>query len=250
MEPEIKAFVEADPITLRSKHNLKGSDDPIRFAWFVAEMTNPPKHWALAAGDAIQNIRAALDHAVWAIVVKEKGTGFAEANYPKIDFPIADRASRFPSRRLAEIGLPKPVMQVLEDAQPYERQHSAVRDDASWLIRALSNVDKHRLLHVVGLIGEDATVRSMPRLDNGSVEFVTEGSLHRGAQVARFTASRPPIPANVDVKFEYRLGISIDGTPETRPVPIDLALRAMRDRATEIIEALAVAVRPAKRRGR
>jgi hypothetical protein len=248
IEPEIKAFAAGSSVKLRSRHNLKASRGPIRFSWFVEEMTNPPRQWALAAGDAIQNIRAALDHAVWAIVVKQKGTKFAEANYMKIDFPIRDRPSRFPRTRLTEIGLPNPAIKVIEDAQPYARQPNAPRDDATWLIGALSNVDKHRLLHVIRMISEDAEVRTTPLLENGHVEFVTDGRLRKGAEVVRFSASRPPGRQHVSVNFLLRAGIDIEATPETKAVPIDLALRAMRDRASEIIDALAAAVQPPKRR--
>jgi hypothetical protein len=248
IEPEIKAFAAGNSVRLRSKHNLTSSYGPIRFSWFVEEMTNPPRHWALVAGDAIQNIRAALDHAIWSIVVKEKGSSFAEAHHMKIDFPIRDVPSRFPSRRMTDIGLPKAVINVIEDAQPYAREPTAPRDDATWLIGALSNVDKHRLLHVIRMISEDAEVRTTPLLENGHVEFVTDGRLRKGAQVVRFSASRPPGGQFVEVKFLLRAGISIEATPETRAVPIDLALRAMRDRASEIIDALAAAVQPPKRR--
>ena len=34
IEPEIESFVESDPISLRSKHNLDGVAGPIRFAYF------------------------------------------------------------------------------------------------------------------------------------------------------------------------------------------------------------------------
>ena len=248
IEPEIKAFAEGDSVSLRSKHNLKASRGPIRFSWYVEAMTNPPQHWALVAGDAIQNIRAALDHAIWSIVVKEKSSSFAEANHTKIAFPIRDHPSKFPRSRLVEIGLPKPVIAVIEDAQPYKRLPQAPRDDASWLIGALSNIDKHRLLHVIRMISEDAQVRTTPRLENGNVEFVTDGRLRKGAQVVRFSADRPPGHPYIDVNFQLRAGISIEATPETRAVPIDLALRAIRDRASEIIEALTAAVQPARRR--
>jgi len=240
IEPEIKAFVESDPITLRSEHNLKRSKEPIRIAYFVTKVSSAPPCWPLVAGDSIQNIRAALDHAVWAIVVEQSGAKFAEANSRKIYFPITDKASRFPHRQLAQLGLTPPVIAVIEQAQPYVRQQSAPRDDALWMLRALSNVDKHRLLHVITIIGEEATVRTTPFLFNGKVTFVTPGALYEGAEVVRFTAARPTSYPEVEMELEFRAGICLDATPESRPVAIDLGLRTMRDRATEVIDALAV----------
>lgn len=250
IEPEIKAFVESNPIALRSQHNLKGADDPIRFVYFVASIIRPPQHWALVAGDSIQNLRAALDHAVWELVVKEKGAKFAEANAPKIDFPIVDKSASFPSGRLAQIGLSEPTITVIETAQPYSRQQDAPRRDALWYLRELSNVDKHRLLHVVSMIGEEGQIRTTPFLANGNVEFVTEGPLSNGAEVVRFTASRPATYTKVEVEFELTISVSIEATPKTGGIGIDLGLRVMRDRVIEIIDALTEASRGKRSRKR
>jgi hypothetical protein len=250
IEPEIKAFVDGDPVTLGSNHNLKGTDDPIRFAYYVAEITQPPAHWALVAGDAIQNLRAALDHAIWELVVKQKGSQFAEAKAFKIDFPIVDKPSSFPRSRLVEVGLPEPSIAVIENAQPYVREQDAPRRDPLWFLRELSNVDKHRLLHVVSMIGEDAVIHTTPFLPNGRPEFVAAGALFKGAEIVRFTAPRPVIKANVQVQLEYRMGISIEATPKTGAVGIDLVLRVMRDRVTETLAALAMAANPKRRRKR
>ena len=92
------------------------------------------------------------------------------------------------------------------------------------------------------MISEDAQVRTTPCLENGNVEFVTDGRLRKGAQVVRFFGRPAAGPSVHRPNFQLRAGISIEATPGTRAVPIDLALRAMRDRASEIIEALTAAV--------
>jgi hypothetical protein len=239
IESEIEAFAKSQPFTLRSEHNLKASKGPIRFSYFVATATDPPEPWALVAGDVIQNIRAALDHAIWEIVVKKKGPKFAQANAPKIDFPIVDDSTRFPKPRLVQIGVPDRIITVIEDAQPYVRQKDAPRDDALWLIRALSNVDKHRLLHVISCIPEEAEVTTTPFLANGIVRMIAQGPLRKGTEVVRFTAARPPAYTKVDVQLDFRAGISFEATPETKVVPIALALQAMTARATEVVSLIA-----------
>ncbi len=39
-------------------------------------------------GDAIQNMRAALDHATWGLIVSERSRTFANRNRKSIYFPI------------------------------------------------------------------------------------------------------------------------------------------------------------------
>jgi hypothetical protein len=42
------------------------SPNEVQFRCFATEVEAPPGHWPLVAGDAIQNIRSALDHCIWA----------------------------------------------------------------------------------------------------------------------------------------------------------------------------------------
>jgi len=142
LQPEIEAFAEGDPIALRVKSNLKSTEEQLRGSYYVVALRKPPADWGLVAGDCIQNIRAALDHAVWAIVVNEKGAKFAEAHYREIDFPIADSPTRFPKGRLVNIGVPHRHIAVIENAQPYVRNQAHPRDDALWFLRALSSPDR------------------------------------------------------------------------------------------------------------
>jgi hypothetical protein len=247
LEREIQAFSESDPVRLRSKHNLESTQEAIQFSYYVAEIIKPPPHWSLVAGDSIQNLRAALEHAIWAIVIKEKGEPFAEANARRIDFPIVDAASRFPEAHLVKIGLPPYARSVIEQAQPYARHKDTPRDDPLWLIRALSNVDKHRLLHVVAMIPEHAEVLTQPALPGLDLTWETKGALHKGAKVVSFVAPRPKVYTKVQVQLNCAIGVCITATPETKPVGIDVALRAMHERVAEIIDGLTTAVRAPRR---
>lgn len=250
IEPEIKAFVESKPVEFASQHNLKDPQGPIRFIYSVSSLVVPPAHWALVAGDAIQNIRAALDHAVWTLVVKEKGTEFAETNAPKIDFPIVDKAASFPTARLVKIGLSNALIALIEQAQPYIRQQNTPRDNPLWLIRALSNVDKHRLLHVIAMVPEKTEIKTTPFLADGNIEFLTPGALYKGAKIVRFTAARPAAYTKVEVTANFEVGVCIDATTESRAIGIDLALRSMRERAVGIVNTLAAHASPRSRRQR
>jgi len=230
--------VESDPITLRVKSNLKSTEEQLRGSYYVVALRKPPDDWGLVAGDCIQNIRAALDHAVWAIVIKEKGAKFAEAHYRAIDFPIACSPERFSKSRLVNIGVPRPHIAVIEDAQPYIRSQANPRDDALWFLRTLSNVDKHRLIHVIALFTEHSAFTTLPALPGFETKLIHEGALHKGAEVVRYTAPRPRPHGEVQVELKVTVGIGVDATPETGIYSaIDGALGVMHERAVEIINA-------------
>jgi hypothetical protein len=97
-------------------------------------------------GEAVHNIRTALDHLVWQAVRLngEKPTG---SNH----FPIADTSgdwlAQIDAGRLA--GVAEPVRAIIQAAQPYHRgNQSQARDHFLAVIREASNTDKHRTLPV------------------------------------------------------------------------------------------------------
>ena len=235
--PEVSAFVAGKPFDVRSVHNIAAAKGPIRFVYSITRIDPVPTGWALVAGDAIQNLRAALDHAMWSVVLAKKGRKFAEANAPKIQFPVVELATKFPRKSLIELGVPDKIVDIVEAAQPYSRLANAPRDDLMWCLRTLSNYDKHRLLHVVSMIPEEVVVRPTPDLPGGRIEMLAEGPMRKG-QVVRFTAPRPSQPFFVTVNFELKVGVSIEATPETRAIPIEYGIRAMRDRTIEVVDTI------------
>ncbi len=52
---ELKNFSGSNPYSLRSETNLNSTEQVIRCSYFVDRFTDPPGHWPLLVGDAIQN---------------------------------------------------------------------------------------------------------------------------------------------------------------------------------------------------
>lgn len=120
----------------------------------------------LIAGDAVQNTRAALDHLVYALTVWHTGGHVLKPNATQ--FPICDSPRGFEpdaKRRLSEIHLLH--IAGIERFQAYQTIALWAKEETPirWLLNAfvpgssgpnpfsvlrdLSNMDKHRLLHVV-----------------------------------------------------------------------------------------------------
>ena len=114
---------------------------------------------ALRLGDAIQNARASLDHAVWQLVILSGND--PRKNPPQ--FPICSTGPGYwcktkdgrPSTRERNlVGVKERYRAVVDDAQPYRGRHNP-QDHALSGLAWLSNVDKHRVIHAGFLtIGE------------------------------------------------------------------------------------------------
>jgi hypothetical protein len=64
---EAKAFEDGNAYVFRKEIESRTANS-IRYRCFATEREAPSDEWPLLAGEAIQNIRAALDHVVWASV--------------------------------------------------------------------------------------------------------------------------------------------------------------------------------------
>lgn len=117
-----------------------------RLSWEVrVDAADPPfDAWGRLFGDALHNLRAALDNLTWGLA----SLGGSVPQRPtNIQFPIvAERSDwRSESRRIVE--LPEPAQRVIEAVQPYQRllEDADPTADGLLLLHRLDVVDKHRL---------------------------------------------------------------------------------------------------------
>jgi hypothetical protein len=108
---------------------------------YRAEMRwQPPKEWGLILGDCVHNLRSALDHMGWDLVILN-----GERPDSGTEFPIyRDRATyglkNEAARKLR--GVSPEAAQVVEEAQPYHASNP--ERSPMWALRELDIVDKHR----------------------------------------------------------------------------------------------------------
>ncbi|HEX7279812.1 MAG TPA: hypothetical protein VF255_09345 [Solirubrobacterales bacterium] len=133
---EIAEFLDAN------RHSLRAEFDGEGYLVYPA-MDDPPPYWPLVVGDAVHSLRGALDHAMWAMIMRsQRGQSLSERERRNIQFPL--------TRNLAELEA-TPTFKWLD---PYTgtivrelQLHGGVWEAnplrALW---KLSNEDKHRLL--------------------------------------------------------------------------------------------------------
>jgi hypothetical protein len=133
---EIGEFLDANRRSLRTEFDGEGY-------LVYPSMDDPPPYWPLIVGDAIHSLRGALDHAMWAMIMRsQRGQSLGERDRRNIQFPL----TRTPGELDAA-----PTFKWLD---PYSKTivRELQRHGGVWEanpLRALwklSNEDKHRLL--------------------------------------------------------------------------------------------------------
>ena len=138
---EVRAFSNSEPKPLRFVQEV--DKERSRYVVRVRIERDPPIEWSLRVGDVVHNLRSALDHLIWQLVLRNGKT-------PRgTQFPIFDQRPVKPgdverwNRMIA--GVSDEAERFIAACQPYQGTDGR---DAHTLagIRDLSNEDKHRVL--------------------------------------------------------------------------------------------------------
>lgn len=174
-------------------------------------LTGPPSpQIAVVVGDAVHNLRAALDNAVYASARDAAGGALDAKTEAALEFPVlrngtTEQFDKVVGRRLD--GVPEAVRQVVEEDQPYhwntyEEPHG-YRFHWTWLVHDLDRIDKHRRLALTAAavrhpgIGVPEGVEPNPRW------FHVEGPVADGDLIASY------LGADLGVQFLYDRGVAL-----------------------------------------
>lgn len=130
----IRAFLDSSPYSVAFDSNFQTDG----LEWRLTKSAVIPTTISATAGDVIQNLRSALDHMVWLLVLANGGT-------PKIftGFPIAKSAEQYgsPEFRRKIKGMRAEAINAIDAYKPYQGGNETL-----WRLHCLNNIDKHRLL--------------------------------------------------------------------------------------------------------
>jgi hypothetical protein len=199
----------------RVERNVR-SPQEIEYRVFATERQTPSPVWSLMAGEAIQSLRAALDHVVYAISKRKRGT----------QFPIFTDSCEFQVKGKPLIrGVPPAIRALIEKAQPYEHTPSHPSLDILADLSKLSNLDKHRTLATVACSHDFTSVG----LDSDRVKLTwvkpfAVGDLSDNAEIAVFTLTSDSEIGEMKVEPGFTYEVRIEG----RPLVVMLVASAMR----------------------
>jgi hypothetical protein len=120
---------------------------------YRAQITwQPPREWGLLLGDCVHNLRSALDHMVWDLVLLNGGTPDSNT-----EFPIYWDGTKYGLKGQAERklkGVSAQATDLIEQSQPY---HAPVPcSHPLWVLHELDVIDKH---HSILLTASIANLR-------------------------------------------------------------------------------------------
>lgn len=225
LDLEIKDFVKRHPFTARC-HHRQGT---LEFGVVVEGMPLLPGHWPVMAGDAIQNMRTALDHLIWALIDRAPTKPNTE-EASKVGYPICAKKGKywgegdqFPKngargRQARWIG--EDALAIVDRTQPYHLGDLA-DDHPLAVLAAFSNEDKHRNLVASAVLATSVqftfgnTAPGPFVLTGFSFHRVDEPWLYNGADLGTIVLSAGSIGAeHMKVKpiFEGTVAFRAEGT--------------------------------------
>lgn len=179
--------------------------------------------WGLLFGDAVHNLRAALDNVVWLVALRDM---HPEEPKRTTQFPIfLDRDIYFGNVKGKRSGLSQidsvkdpDVRTIIERVQPWQHSQSP-EQDSLWVVHEFNREDKHQVITDVlfmPLSGEsslairyadDATARTaLPPLMVGK-----NAPLEDGAEFFTVYTPTPPVKVQMQHTFTFGIGISMSG---------------------------------------
>jgi hypothetical protein len=193
------------PFGFRAEQTPLG-DDGVQYDLFAVVREEPPRKFGLIVGDAVHNIRAALDYLVYALAppdVRRK----RETKFP-IYLEQRDFDDRSPS--MLE-GLMPAERELIERVQPFIAAE-VPREDPLAVLNRLANRDKHHLL--VTMIASVDEAESWVSSTNAEIRFthLARGPVHEGTRIVSFTATPRDPTLGMDVHPQSGLQIQVDET--------------------------------------
>lgn len=174
----------------------------------------------LIFGDAVHNLRSALDHALCSCVVASGGTPTYQHQFPAYTFDPMRREKTRNRWASMTAGIDERFMNVIREVQPYladepDRHALAV-------LTAYSNADKHRVLTPVAL-GVSEAMSERLKLDPIDLEITGSATLRQdiilgeGVEVLRFPVRKTGPDPHVDIYGHLAVSMAFgdDLTPAT-----------------------------------
>lgn len=201
LKESIKAVVDPGHYRFAVKYDPETK----RHVYRVYDVPATDPEWPLVIGEVLFNLRSALDHLAWQLVLLGGGEPTQETQFPIRDSPNDKNGQVLPLKALlAQVKDPK-ILGLLNECQPYAGDGTEHRSpfDAHgtplWHLKKLNNLDKHRLLMIVACVLNIDTMWWGTRTGERSPKcFLNTVPVKDGTPVAWFDFRGAEPPADFD----------------------------------------------------
>jgi hypothetical protein len=207
---EIDRWLKTHPYTITDDLDPDTGDNVVR-----TELTaSPPPIIPQIIGDCLYNLRASLDHLVYALALANKPS-LTDTEMTETAFPIFKTEAGFQTRGRGKIKHVSPEAHTIIDSlQPYRTWHAATAQWL-WLLEKLENIDKHRkLLITIGVYhGTRITIPPDTRMELFEPSNRVR-PLKNEAEIARYRLVNVSDGSRVKVDFQPSFFVTFgDGQP-------------------------------------
>jgi hypothetical protein len=220
LKEAIGAVLKPDAYSFTMEFDQKAQ----KHALIVHGLPAIPPEWTLATGETLYNLRSALDHLAWQLVMLDGGTPGEHTQFPIRETPFDKNGDLLRARIQPTISSAQ-ILDLLEEVQPYRGPMGEPADPTrSPLLRLhkLNNVDKHRLLLVIaGVLDLGEMYWGWSSAYGPPPKFATSGTLlEEGSPVARFDFHGNEPPPEFDPHPALNVALSEADTPEIAFIPL------------------------------
>lgn len=216
----------------------RGSDG--RYLYRVENLPGIPKRWSAIVGDALFNIRSALDHLAWQLVLLEGKKPTRRTQFPiLVTQPQDERGRQTPVNVIPALER-QDVIDELHRVQPFSEVGPGDNAAQTPLARlaALNNIDKHRLLlTTAGALDANEMYWGLPEGVASPKFAVMNGPAENGTVVALFMFNGgSDAPEGFDPHPAMHVVINEPEFPDLLIVPVTRVLGAMCSRVKWMVE--------------
>ena len=228
----IRSFQESGPYTFLHKDDLDTGERTV----YVHFVKGVPTDLSAIIGDALQNLRSALDHLATHLV-----TIGATPRVKKPYYPIFESAEKYETEKMGKIeGMRPEAIKAIDATEPYPRGNGWIL----WDLHTMNNRDKHRLLIPVwgNLISH-----TFPRSEKEKLEKILKKDFPGGMGSAWLKAAPGPsflkdsdklltLPiAEFHDHMDFRINISFGEPEAVKGKPVIETLKSMSNLVRKII---------------
>lgn len=206
---ELKARLDAD-LHPEQYQFYRNNDGPSKLIYTVKRLPTIDPVWSIILGDFLTNMRAALDHLAWQLVLLDGGSPNSQTQFPIRTDDLDGKGNPNPARIQPAIRRPD-IVAAVEEVQPYSearRLGGDAKNSGLVVLNELVRVDKHRLLIEVAPVLDLHQIFWLSGSDDPQPTFVINyGPLSVGTEVARFDFGDAPANPYFDPHLSLELRV-------------------------------------------